>query len=325
MVAAPRPRCMTQPTALGEDPTHGRSAWRTYRDTTLRRDVARRRRAPAAERYDPVTGRWTATGNLTESRWGHSATLLSDGTVLVTGRCAYSADGAWDSAERYRPDPGHGSRPSQWRRSASAQRRHVDRRTILVVGQSGHENPHVSAGSTVRIESVGHHREARTRARGRRRPCCRTAWSSWSATTTEIGRPSCTTGKRHVIGASSPSPAQPLNGSIVGSTHSGGSFSNGAPNRIRGPCAAGDELAGGAVPGGRQSATGHIRGSTEPYGTRHAAAEAGEPCARLLPTGLAQTLRSNQVCSLERISVASGDGNCRRMPLQPWSGYHPGQ
>ena len=53
--------------------------------------------------------------------------------------------------------------------------------------------------------------------------------------------------------------------------------------------------------------------------------ETGEPCARLLPTGLAQTLRSNQVCSLERISAASGGGNCRRMPLQPWPGHHPGQ
>ncbi|MFZ3495477.1 Kelch repeat-containing protein [Streptomyces sp. 5.8] len=37
------------------------------------------------ELYDPATRTWTPTGGLNEARYGHSATLLSDGRVLVAG------------------------------------------------------------------------------------------------------------------------------------------------------------------------------------------------------------------------------------------------
>lgn len=56
----------------------------------------------SAELYDPVSGLWSATGTPNQMRHGHTATLLSNGMVLIAG--GYDATSALDSAELYDPD-----------------------------------------------------------------------------------------------------------------------------------------------------------------------------------------------------------------------------
>ncbi len=58
-----------------------------------------------AELYDPGSGSWTATGKLNEARTYHTATLLSDGRVLVVGGLS-SAGSSLASAELYDPSTG---------------------------------------------------------------------------------------------------------------------------------------------------------------------------------------------------------------------------
>jgi len=62
-----------------------------------------------AELYDPATGTWTATGSLATARGDHTATLLSNGKVLVAGgRPSFSGGGNPPivSAELYDPASG---------------------------------------------------------------------------------------------------------------------------------------------------------------------------------------------------------------------------
>jgi N-acetylneuraminic acid mutarotase len=63
----------------------------------------------SAELYDPVTGEWTATGNLATGREDHTATRLADGSVIVVGG-SHERDGepieVLNSAELYDPRSG---------------------------------------------------------------------------------------------------------------------------------------------------------------------------------------------------------------------------
>jgi len=59
----------------------------------------------SSELVDPATGKWTETGKMRFARYGHTATLLSTGKVLVAG----GSDGQGhdlSSAELYDPDTG---------------------------------------------------------------------------------------------------------------------------------------------------------------------------------------------------------------------------
>jgi N-acetylneuraminic acid mutarotase len=64
--------------------------------------------------YDPDTGAWSSTGDLNETRFNHTATLLPDGKVLVSGGMARhprqdnrdSGIGSLRSSELYDPDKG---------------------------------------------------------------------------------------------------------------------------------------------------------------------------------------------------------------------------
>ena len=59
----------------------------------------------SAEVYDPTTGTFSPTGSMTTSRDGHTATLLSDGRVLMTGGNDLGDHGV-ASAELYDPETG---------------------------------------------------------------------------------------------------------------------------------------------------------------------------------------------------------------------------
>ncbi len=58
----------------------------------------------SAELYDPSSGTWSATGSMTTARYVHTATLLTDGKVLVAGGIV--SDEALSSAELYDPSTG---------------------------------------------------------------------------------------------------------------------------------------------------------------------------------------------------------------------------
>jgi hypothetical protein len=62
----------------------------------------------SAELYDPSTGLWIMTGNMSAIRYGHTASILTNGNVLVAG--GYTFDGQnyylFNSTELYDPSTG---------------------------------------------------------------------------------------------------------------------------------------------------------------------------------------------------------------------------
>jgi N-acetylneuraminic acid mutarotase len=60
----------------------------------------------AAVLYDPASGTWTATGSMADLRARHTATLLPNGKVLVTGGYSWQGSANRASAELYDPATG---------------------------------------------------------------------------------------------------------------------------------------------------------------------------------------------------------------------------
>jgi Galactose oxidase, central domain len=71
----------------------------TYRGTFVQYGLT------SAELYDPATGTFRTTGSLNTGRYGHTATLLNNGKVLIAGG-TNSSTGALASAELYDPTTG---------------------------------------------------------------------------------------------------------------------------------------------------------------------------------------------------------------------------
>lgn len=88
----------------------------------------------AAEWYEPSDRQWSATSPMAEGRWGHTATLLRDGTVLVAG--SYAHGHLLASAELYDPDSGRWTATGTMRtgRGGHAATLLPDGRVLLVGG-----------------------------------------------------------------------------------------------------------------------------------------------------------------------------------------------
>jgi hypothetical protein len=89
--------------------------------------------------YDPAAGTFSATGSLVTSRYGHSATLLTSGKVLIAGGVS-SSDGykftTLASAELYDPVAGTFSATGSLNAARSAPAARLDNGQVLVVGGS---------------------------------------------------------------------------------------------------------------------------------------------------------------------------------------------
>src|SRR5436305_15060927 len=58
----------------------------------------------SAELFDPASNRFAKTQSTTRPRWEHTATLMNDGTVLITGGYSQGLPARPDcTAERYDP------------------------------------------------------------------------------------------------------------------------------------------------------------------------------------------------------------------------------
>jgi hypothetical protein len=105
----------------------------------------------SVEVYDPVSGTWNVTGSLDTGRWGHTAALLPDGTVLVAGGRADYSGPALASAEIYDPVSGTWSPapPLSVPRCFHSSTRLADDRVLVAGGRFGTGGSEVHASAEI--------------------------------------------------------------------------------------------------------------------------------------------------------------------------------